>query len=73
MGYYSILWQSKIPVDFITPEDIRLGRLTKYKALILPFAYTMSRDAGSRIAGFVQSGGVLLGEAFCALRDERRH
>jgi hypothetical protein len=55
--------------DLIPEEDIAAGKLSQYKALYID-GIQLRRDAAAKIAEWVQGGGVLLGGAGAATRDE---
>lgn len=61
-GYYKALWENDLPCDFIHVADIE--DLDSYKLLILPFAFCLHEKAAETIKRFVNTGGVVLSEAY---------
>jgi len=69
-GAYRALWEENIPVDLVDEGEILEGILSKYRLLVMPFAYTMNPKVGERIQEFVKTGGSVFADGFCAMRDE---
>lgn len=55
---------------FLSPDDIRAGKLKDYKALVLPYSQAMSPDESKAIRDFVGNGGVLMADFAPAIMDE---
>jgi beta-galactosidase GanA len=70
LGAYRLLWEEKIPVGFVTPDDILLGRLKDYAVLVMPFAYMLSEAVGAKISDFARGGGVVVADFGCAMKNE---
>ncbi len=70
-GLYRALWKKNLPVDLLVPEQLLSEDLSRYKAIYLPFAYTLSRAEGARLRAYVENGGALYGELWCGLKDDR--
>lgn len=62
-GWYYLLWESGIPVDFVNVDDIDKVSAEQYHALIMPFPMSISEEVASRLDKYVQSGGSLISEA----------
>jgi len=69
LGAYKMLWESKIPCDFINPPLIAAG-LKNYSALLMPFTYMIDAGAAKAIIDFVRNGGCLIADFGCAMKDE---
>lgn len=70
IGAYKALYEEHLPTDFVHVDEIAAGKLARYRALYLPFAFALTRAAAGGIADFVQRGGVVLAEARTAWNDE---
>jgi len=70
LGAYKILWEAKIPCDFINPPTIAAGRLKNYKVLLMPFTYMLDAEAAKAIRDFVWDGGCLVADFGCVMKDE---
>jgi beta-galactosidase len=70
LGAYKILWEEKIPCDFINPPSIAAGMLNRYKVLIMPFTYMLDEPSANAIKSFVRKGGCVLADFGCAMKDE---
>lgn len=70
-GMYRALWRGGLPVDILAPEQLLTGDLSRYKALYLPFSYTLSPDEGARLKAYVEDGGTLFAEMWCGFKDDR--
>jgi len=69
-GAYKILWEENIPIEFISPQQILDGALSKYICLVLPFQYVINEDVGDKISEFVSSGGNVIADFACGMKDE---
>lgn len=69
LGAYTMLWEEKFGVDFISPEHIENGGLEKYRALVMPFPYLMSEDTAIAVKNFVATGGLLISEFPNVMKD----
>ena len=61
-GWHRILWESGIPVDFLSIDDVA-ERSGGYAALILPFPLTISDKYATALSDYVKAGGNLISEA----------
>ena len=71
LGAYKILWDENIPTDFISPNLIKQGRFKKYKVLIMPFTYLLSKEVANCIKQFVQKGGTIIADFACGMKNQR--
>ncbi len=62
-GWYRLLWDAGIPVDFIEASELDEPYLADYKALILPFPLSLSEEVARKLARYVENGGHLISEA----------
>ena len=69
-GWYCMLWESGIPVDFVNVIDIGSATARQYRALILAFPMSLSEEVASRLEEYVRSGGNLISEAAPGRVDE---
>lgn len=54
--HYRAFWENDIPVDVITKEQ----DFSKYKLLVVPMLYLMSKETIQRLKSFVEQGGRLV-------------
>jgi beta-galactosidase len=71
IGYYRVLSQYNVPVEFIHRKDLEGGDLSSYKLIILPFPVMFTKKAAEGLKAFVEKGGYALAEARLAWNDER--
>ncbi|MCD6444394.1 beta-galactosidase [Candidatus Bathyarchaeota archaeon] len=69
-GFYKALWESHIPVDFIRPEDIEVGRLKGYKLLYMPFTICLDKSVAEKLFEFARNGGFIVADSPCAITDD---
>lgn len=69
-GWYRLLWDAGIPLDFVSTAELDEPYLAKYKALILPFPLSLSEDVAGKLARYVTNGGNLISEAAPGRTDE---
>ncbi|MFO7448304.1 MAG: beta-galactosidase, partial [Ignavibacteriaceae bacterium] len=65
-GYHSALYNYSYPIDFIHPVEIEKGILDKYKVLVVPFPYVLSKKICTALEKWVKAGGTLIGESYFA-------
>lgn len=70
LGAYKMLWESKIPCDFINPPSIAAGMIYKYKVLIMPFTYMLDASAANTIKDFIRKGGCVIADFGCVMKDD---
>ena len=70
-GAYGALWAAGIPVEFVSPKEIKLGQLEAYKIVFAPLLVAMDAACAQALAAYVEGGGVLVGSAKCPMADER--
>ncbi len=69
IGYYRAAWECDLHAKYVTYDH--LDDLDGLKILIAPMCLTLPDHAATRIARFVEEGGVLLAEARTGLFDHR--
>ncbi|MFH0796344.1 MAG: beta-galactosidase [Candidatus Omnitrophota bacterium] len=69
IGYYRAVWQADLYARYVTYDS--LDDLKGLKVLIVPMCLTLPERVAASIAGFVNSGGVLLADTRMGLLDER--
>jgi len=57
-------------VDFVSPEQVSQGILSKYKVLILPLVQCMSNEESEKIKDFVKTGGIAVASLRPGIADE---
>jgi beta-galactosidase GanA len=62
-GWYRLLWDAGIPVDFVEISYEDSASLAKYRALVLPFPLAMTDENANRLSVYVKNGGNLISEA----------
>lgn len=72
LAIYRCLWEMNYGVDFIAKPSSN-SDLTKYKLVIAPMTYLMSKATGKAIEEFVQQGGNLLVTFFSGISDLNDH
>ncbi len=68
---YRYLWEESIPADFVSPEAVALGRLPRYKVLVMAFAECVDRPTADKVKDFVRGGGTVIADFPCAYKDDR--
>lgn len=71
LGFYRALWRENIPVTFIHAHQAAAGGLSRYRAVYLPYAITLSDADARAIRRYVENGGVAIGEARLAWNNAR--
>ncbi len=71
MGLHRAFTEQQIPVDFVHPEDVVAGRISRYKILVMPYAVMLSKEVAEGVKRYVQEGGTAVSEARLAWNDER--
>ncbi|MBN1230930.1 MAG: beta-galactosidase [Anaerolineales bacterium] len=66
---YKAFYDRNIQVDFVHPD----GNLEKYRLVVLPYQYILSKEAAKRLDDFVKGGGTILVTTFSGLADENDH
>jgi beta-galactosidase len=69
-GWHRMLWDANIPVDFIETFELDEDYIHKYKAIILPFALSLSEKVAEQLTRYVKNGGHLISEAAPGRIDE---
>ncbi|MBA4168483.1 MAG: beta-galactosidase [Chitinophagaceae bacterium] len=62
-GWYRMLWDLGIPIDFVSIDELNENTAAQYKALILPFPLSLADTSAQRLEKYVLSGGNLISEA----------
>lgn len=69
-GLYKSLWESNIPLNFITPADVLDGTVGAYNALFITNQLNMSVELAQAIKDYVSAGGVVICEGKCGEIDD---
>ena len=67
--FYGALWSGNIAVDLVTPGTA----LSRYKVVVAPALYQLTKDQAEILRAFVQGGGVLIMSYFSGIVDDREH
>ncbi len=62
-GWYRLLWDNDITVDFIEASELGKAYAAGYRAIIAPFPFAMRDDTARSLAAYVENGGKLISEA----------
>jgi beta-galactosidase len=62
-GWYRLLWEAGIPVDFLEASDLGASQGPRPRVLILPFPLSLSEQLAEKLARYVAEGGNLISEA----------
>ncbi|WP_084038188.1 beta-galactosidase [Demequina sp. NBRC 110053] len=65
-AYYERLWCDDVTVDFAHPED----DLSRYRLVVAPASYLLTKAAGENLTSYVAGGGTLLVSCFSGIVDE---
>jgi len=65
-AYYAALWRAGITADVAEPE----GDLSKYKFVVVPAVYLLSREGAANLRRFVDGGGTVLVTPYSGIADE---
>jgi len=71
LGMYNALWQGQVLCDVIGSRQLCDGSLDRYKALVLPNAYSLSDREAEAIRKFVRRGGGVVATYQTSLGDEQ--
>jgi len=69
VGAYTLLKSLGYYLDFIREEEITAGLLSRYRLLVVPFAYAMQPGTGAAIRSWVHKGGFVLSGMWCGAKD----
>jgi beta-galactosidase len=64
--YYAALWRAGLTVDVAEPE----GDLSKYRFVVVPAVYLLSRKGAENLRQFVNGGGTVLVTPYSGIADE---
>ena len=62
-GWYRILWELGIPVEFVDIHRLHECEMTDYTLAVLPFPLSISEKIVEDLSAFVNAGGSLVSEA----------
>ncbi len=62
-GWYRLLWDLGIPVDFLEVSELDETYANEYKAIIAPFPIALSEEVARKLSHYVEQGGSLISEA----------
>ncbi len=71
LGLHRVFFDQQIPVDFVSAQDVRDGRISAYKILFLPYAVMLSKHVAEGIRRYVEQGGAAVAEARLAWNNAR--
>ena len=70
-GWYRLLWDLGIPVDFLEASELDSPYVDDHKAIVMPFPLSLSEEVVARLTAFVERGGHLISEACPGRMDEQ--
>ncbi|HET7214863.1 MAG TPA: beta-galactosidase [Terriglobia bacterium] len=70
-GLHRAFLEARIPVDFVSTQDVIDGRVKAYKILFLPYAVMISRQVADGIKQYVEQGGTAVAGARLAWNNAR--
>lgn len=70
-GCYKALWRAGIPAEIVTPYEVRAGRLSRYRCLLIPYTEALDADTAEAIVTYAMGGGWVYGETPLARLDEQ--
>lgn len=73
IGYYRVLADHNIPVDFVHRKELEEDDLSQYDLLIVPYPLMFTEAAAEGLRAFVEGGGHAVAEARLAWNDDRGH
>ncbi|MCD6384161.1 beta-galactosidase [Candidatus Sumerlaeota bacterium] len=73
LGYYRVLMEHNIPVDFIHRRDVETQDLSQYRLIIVPYPIMFTREAAEGLRNYIKNGGCVVAEARLAWNDESGH
>ncbi|MBN1555360.1 MAG: beta-galactosidase [Phycisphaerae bacterium] len=69
-GWYRMLWERNVPVDFVDLASDSSEWSGNYKVLVYPFPVSVSEKAAAKLDRYVRDGGNLVSEAMPGKLDE---
>ena len=69
VGCHQALAARNVPLHFVHPREVVVGRLVDYKVLVMPHPLWLSPELANAIRNWVAAGGVLIAEALFACRN----
>lgn len=70
VGYYRMLWEENIPVDFLRSEELG-SRIGDYRVVIFPSQMILSMENAEAVKQYVSGGGAVIADARFAGMDEK--
>jgi beta-galactosidase len=70
-GLHRAFLEAQIPVDFVSAQDVIVGRVKAYKILFLPYAVMISQQVAEGVKRYVEQGGTAVAGARLAWNNAR--
>jgi beta-galactosidase GanA len=70
MGCYMALHRAHIPTRFVDIDQLKMGALSSYDVLYIPYSYAMDDQAAAALHNFVSNGGTLWADGLTAWKNE---
>lgn len=70
MGLYRTLWEHNVPVEFVTPEDLKNGAVNAIPLLFVTTQVVMDQALVSSLLAYAEQGGVCVCDGKLAEVDE---
>jgi len=69
-GFYKIMMENDIPVNFLHLDDMNLEKLSSYKVIFAPLCIVLNDDVAAVLKKFVENGGTLIADGRIGWMDE---
>lgn len=73
IGYFQILANHNIPVDFIHREHLEKNEVSDYQLIIVPYPIMLTSAAAEGLKKFEANGGYVMAEARIGWNDDKGH
>jgi beta-galactosidase len=62
-GWHRRCWDASIPLDFVDVSELDEAYAREYRAIIVPFPFSLSETVAAQLTAYVEAGGCLICEA----------
>ncbi|SFK83489.1 Beta-galactosidase GanA [Paenibacillus sp. 1_12] len=70
-GLYECLWELNIPAKFITPDDVKSGKVNEFQTLFLTNQLAIGPELADAIKQFAEQGGTVIADGkFGEIRED---
>ena len=71
IGAYKLMWDLRIPVDFVDGDSVSAEALSEYCAVLIPFHPNVSQRLSDVLISYARQGGLVVAECFFGFKDDR--